>query len=175
MSVTRLSSSSEAALRAADFTYPEIGQTSGALPSGYRTIHRSRELPLDAFDAAAADLMAWRVHQRAGLQVHASSDVAPDAVVVLRLGVGLATVRAPCRVVYTVDEARRRGFAYGTLPGHPESGEEVFIIERSAGGVVVFTIRAFSRPASALARMVGPAGHWVQDRITDRYLCSAER
>ena len=173
MSVTRLSASSEAELRSADFTYSEIGQTSGAFPSGYRTIHRRRELSPDAFELAAADLLSWRIHQRAGLQVHASSDVVPDAVVVLRLGVGPATVQAPCRVAYVVDEARRRGFAYGTLPGHPESGEESFIIERSPTGLVLFTIRAFSKPASALARIAGPAGHWVQDRITDRYLRSA--
>jgi uncharacterized protein (UPF0548 family) len=31
--------------------------------------------------------------------------------------------KAPVRVVYVVDEPTRRGFAYGTLPGHPESGE----------------------------------------------------
>jgi uncharacterized protein (UPF0548 family) len=30
----------------------------------------------------------------------------------------------PCRVVYVVDEPRRAGFAYGTLPGHPEIGGE---------------------------------------------------
>ena len=36
--------------------------------------------------------------------------------------------RRPCRVVYVVDEPDRRGFAYGTLPGHPESGEELFLV-----------------------------------------------
>jgi uncharacterized protein (UPF0548 family) len=77
--------------------------------------------------------------------------------------------------VHTVDEANRCGFAYGTLPGHPESGEEAFIIEGSPTGVATFTIRAFSGPNSASARFAGPAGHWVQDRITDRYLRSAER
>jgi uncharacterized protein (UPF0548 family) len=171
--VQLLSRSVEAELREATFTYTEVGQTSDALPTGYRTIQRSRELPPDAFEAAAAGLMCWRVHQRAGLSVLASSDVRPGAVVMLGFGWGAVAVQAPCRVVYTVDETQRRGFAYGTLPGHPESGEERFIIERNPSGVVTFTIRAFSKPASALARVAGPVGHWAQDRITDRYLRSA--
>jgi uncharacterized protein (UPF0548 family) len=37
----------------------------------------------------------------------------------------LGPIRVPCRVVYVLDEPERRGFAYGTLPGHPESGEEL--------------------------------------------------
>ena len=37
--------------------------------------------------------------------------------------------RIPARVVYVVDEPARRGFAYGTLHGHPESGEEAFLVE----------------------------------------------
>ena len=36
-------------------------------------------------------------------------------------------LQAPCRVVYVIDEPDIRGFAYGTLPGHPESGEERFV------------------------------------------------
>ena len=117
--------------------------------------------------------MTWRIHQRAGLNVRASGNVTVGAVVVLQLGFAAATVEAPCRVVYTIDEAHRRGFAYGTLPGHPESGEEAFIIERSPDGDVTFTIRAFSQPVSAVARAAGPVGHWIQDRITQRYLLSA--
>jgi len=164
----RLDPSSEAKLRAAGFTYPEVGQTFEALPTGYRNIERSQQLAPDTFEAAAADLMSWRIHQRAGLDVYASSDVITGAVVVLRLGWGPVKVHAPCRVVYTIDEEQRRGFAYGTLPGHPEAGEEAFFIERDSAEAVTFTIRAFSRPATALTRTIGPVGHWVQDRITDR-------
>ncbi len=175
MSFLRLSRSTEAGLRTADFNYLETGQTAGAFPTGYRTLDRSRVLAATAYEDAVEDLMGWRIHERAGLQVRASGDVTPDAVVVLRLGLGRAGIQAPCRVVYTVDEPQRRGFAYGTLAGHPEAGEEAFIIQRSASGVVTFRIRAFSRPASALARIAGPGGRWVQDLITDRYIRSAAR
>ncbi|HEV8560641.1 MAG TPA: DUF1990 family protein [Actinophytocola sp.] len=43
---------------------------------------------------------------------------------------------APGRVVHVVEEEHRRGFAYGTLPGHPECGEEAFLLERHADGTV---------------------------------------
>ena len=173
MPVSRLSPPSEAGLRSARFTYSEVGQTAGEFPTGYRTLQRNRQLPAESFDAAVGDLMTWRIHQRAGLHLLVSGTVAADAVVVLQLGFRAASVRAPCRVVYTVDEPDRRGFAYGTLPGHPETGEEAFIIERSPGGVVTFTVHAFSKPASAVGRAAGPVGHWVQDRITQRYLRAA--
>ena len=41
-----------------------------------------------------------------------------------------------CRIVYVVDESgpiSKFGFAYGTLPGHVESGEERFLIEWDRG------------------------------------------
>ena len=56
-----------------------------------------------------------------------------------------------------VNEPRRAGFAYGTLPGHPESGEESFVVEHLADDRVVLCIRAFSRPASWLFRIGYPA------------------
>jgi len=56
-----------------------------------------------------------------------------------------------------VDEPRRRGFAYGTLPGHPERGEEAFLITHHDDGTVTFAITAFCAPGSPLARA---AGRW---------------
>lgn len=168
MVVHLLSSASVATLRAAPLTYPEVGATAHeSLPDGYRTIERSRRLPGHAdFDRAADDLLHWRVQQRAGLRVRASSlATEPDTVVIL----GLLGFKAPCRVVYVVTEADRRGFAYGTLPGHPEQGEESFILERDGDGIR-FTVRAFSQPATRLAAAAGPLGRRVQDVATGRYL-----
>ncbi len=78
------------------------------------------------------------------------------------------------RVVYVVDETHRKGFAYGTLPGHPESGEEAFVVELDGDGTVTFTITAFSRPSSRLARVAGPVNRAVQRWITGRYLRSLQ-
>jgi uncharacterized protein (UPF0548 family) len=151
-------------------TYREVGATAGELPLGYRTFDRTVELPAPVdFETAAAELFRWQVQRRAGLHVRASSPVVePGAEVVL--GFPLLPVRAPCRVVRVVDEPDRRGFAYGTLPGHPESGEESFVLDRLEGGRVLFTIRAFSRPASVLAKAAGPLGRRIQDFVTRRYL-----
>lgn len=160
------------ALRAASLTYPEVGRTAGPLPAGYRIIDRTRTLPPGTdFDQASRALLHWRVQQRAGLRVAASSDeVTPDAVVEVRIGIGPLALPAPCRVVYVVDEPHRRGFAYGTLAGHPECGEEAFVLERHEDGTVSFTITAFSRPASPLAKLAGPLARRLQDFVTSRYL-----
>jgi uncharacterized protein (UPF0548 family) len=71
-----------------------------------------------------------------------------------------------------VDEPRRRGFAYGTLAGHPESGEEAFIIEHHDDDTVHFKVTAFSKPATRLAKIAGPLGAVAQRQITGRYLRS---
>ncbi len=44
----------------------------------------------------------WRIHERAGLHVHTSSDVIADAVVELRLSLGRAALTTPGRVVHTM-------------------------------------------------------------------------
>ncbi|NKR91381.1 DUF1990 family protein [Rhodococcus hoagii] len=154
---------------AGDLTYNEVGATAGQLPAGYRHIRRS--LPLgrgeDTFLAASDALMRWDVHRRAGLRVEADSDrAAPGTTVVLRW-FGLTI---PCRVVYVIDEPDRRGFAYGTLPGHPESGEERFCVERDAGGEVRATITVFSRPGRWFTRLGDPVARVVQSVMTGRYL-----
>jgi uncharacterized protein (UPF0548 family) len=75
----------------------------------------------------------------------------------------------PARVVYVIDEPARRGFAYGTLPGHPERGEEAFVVEREPDGSVWLVIRAFSRPASALMWIASPVARLLQAFYTARY------
>ncbi|MHB1430500.1 MAG: DUF1990 family protein [Streptosporangiaceae bacterium] len=124
------------------------------------------------FAAAGEAVCRWQVQIGAGLRVAASAPAAvPGAVVILGLGIDPLRLRAPCRVEYAVDESRRLGFAYGTLPGHPESGEEAFIVEHHDDDTVAFTVVAFSRPARRLAKIAGALGVVVQ-RITGRYLLS---
>ncbi|GAA4696164.1 DUF1990 domain-containing protein [Nocardioides conyzicola] len=84
-------------------------------------------------------------------------------------------MRIPCRVAYVVAEPDRAGFAYGTLPGHPESGEERFLLTRLSDGRITFTVTAFSRPATRLARAGGPLTRSIQDRVSRRYLRAADR
>lgn len=98
--------------------------------------------------------------------------VRPGDTAVLRIPVlgKLWGISAPARVVYLIDEPNRKGFAYGTLPGHPEDGEEAFIVSQNADGSVWLTVRAFSRPSSRFWWAVYPALRVAQWYYTRRYL-----
>jgi len=90
------------------------------------------------------------------------------AVLTIRfLGIAVA---APVRVVYVLDEPNRAGFAYGTLEGHPESGEEAFVVERTDDGSVWLTVSAFSRPSTWYWTALYPALRLAQAMYTRRYL-----
>ena len=140
-------------------TYPQVGATraAGPLPAGYHHLRYRTclgEVPL----AAAGDaILGWRMHRAAGTRIEASAPRAtPGVEVTVGLGVGRLRITAPCRVVWIVEEDDRVGFAYGTLPGHPEHGEESFVAGRAADGRVWFTVTAFSRPARWFTRAAGP-------------------
>lgn len=77
---------------------------------------------------------------------------------------------AACRIVYVIDEPGTFGFGYGTLPAHPEQGEEAFTVHRDQHGDVSFVITAFSRPRHPLARLGGPLTRRIQVATTERYL-----
>ncbi|ANF33266.1 hypothetical protein A0130_02970 [Leifsonia xyli] len=89
---------------------------------------------------------------------------------VLKIPFGPFKVSAPIRVVYVIDEPHRRGFAYGTLHGHPESGEELFLVERHDDGTVWFVLRALSRPSNAFYRLGFPVLSFMQRHYTAKYL-----
>ena len=163
-----------AALRDLPFTYSERGWTAWSQPPvGYHAVLRSRVLGRgpDLFERATTALMSWQMHRRAGIHLVATDQVAVVGTrVQLALGLGPIALRAPCQVVYTVHEENRRGFAYGTLTGHPESGEEAFILTLGARDRVTFTVKAFSRPATLLTRLGGPLVPLVQHAVITRYL-----
>jgi uncharacterized protein (UPF0548 family) len=157
-----------------DLTYPEHGATRAVLPSGYHHLERRARLGTGrvVFERGAAALMSWEMHRAAGLRVTAEGDARPGERVVSRIAPGIA---APCRVVYVIDEPGRRGFAYGTLPGHPESGEEAFIMGIDEADEVWFTVRAFTRPSTLLARISGPFGRGAQRLMAGRYIRAMRR
>ena len=161
-------------------TYAEVGGTRYSdLPSGYNHDRRSITLGSDdrAFDFGKEALIGWQAHRAMGARLYPENPPLQEGqLVVVMIRLGLLTALAPCRIVYTTDESDRFGFAYGTLPGHPESGEESFHIVRMAGKVT-FEIVAFSRPADPWVRLVGPLARLVQVRATSRYLtgCTAIR
>jgi uncharacterized protein (UPF0548 family) len=154
-------------------TYPEVGATAGELPAGYAHLRRTKVIGSgpEAFTAVSEALLTWDIHRRAGLQVDASTPRAAAGVEVrLGLGVGALRLVAPCRVVDVVAESARCGFAYGTLQGHPEAGEERFLVTLGDDGLVRAEIVAFSRPARWFTRVSGPGGRLAQGLVTRRYL-----
>ena len=154
----------------ADLTYPEVGATSGNLPSGYHHLRESLILGRgdEVFDRAVDRLLTWDMHRRSGLTVVSGPEQVADGAEVVMRWLGQ---RIPCRVVYVVNEPHRQGFAYGSLEGHPECGEESFVIDRDLHtGVVSATIIAFSKPGRPSTKLLGPLGRVLQKRMTRRYL-----
>ena len=142
------------------------------MPSGYR--HDRYETSLgegrDALKRAGAALLAWRAQIGAGVEVFPSeSRVKAGATVVLLLRAGL-WASAPSRVAYVIEEPNEVGFAYGTLPGHPECGEVAFTLVSGSDGHVTFVVRSFSRRVDPLARLGAPLARLAQTRVTARYL-----
>jgi len=143
------------------FSYPEVGATEegGPLPAGYRHLRYRTRLGFgqDVFEAAGESVLTWRMHRAAGVGLEATGPrAAPGVGVRVLLGRGRLGLAAPCEVVWAVEEPARLGFAYGTLAGHPECGEEAFLVELAPDGQVWFTVSAFSRPARWYTRAAGP-------------------
>lgn len=153
-----------------DLTYPEVGATDGALPSGYHHVRESHQIGRGraAFETASAELLSWKMHERAG--VHKVSGP-PEAAVDEDVAFQWLLMRFECRVISVTDESNRRGFAYGTLARHPECGEERFMVEYDAiTELVTARITAFSKPSNRLIWAVGPLARSVQAYMTQRYL-----
>lgn len=161
----------------AELSYPEAGGTlAGLRPAGYHHLAVERHLGgPEQYDAVAAFVLAWGLQRGAGLRVPPGlRPAAPGDRVVLRLGLGRVALAVPIQVVGVLAEPDRSGFAYGTLPGHPVCGEELFAVERRADGTWL-VIRAFSRPGRWFTRAAGPVGRLAQRVMTRRYLDSASR
>lgn len=149
-----------------DFTYPDVGATRNAdIPSGYRWLRIRTELGEgpEVMRNAADALMEFWMHRALPAKVTASAPRAAEGVAVeVAMGVGPLRVKAPCRIVWAEESERRAGWGYGTLPGHPESGEEAFVVHMDDEGAVWLTVTAFSRPASRLSRLAGPLARVFQ-------------
>ncbi|MBB4854438.1 uncharacterized protein (UPF0548 family) [Mycobacteroides chelonae] len=152
------------------FTYSEIGATAGELPAKYHHVRESRQIGTGKarLEEAAASLMRFGIQRGIGLRVLTSAPAAAEGV---NVAMRLWPFWALCRVVYLVDEPNRRGFAYGTLQGHPETGEEAFIVRFDpANDVVSVEITAFSKPSFWWGRVGNLAVKQLQRAVTHRYL-----
>jgi len=155
-----------------ELTYAEHGATAGEMPPGYH--HDEWEADLGAFSQAtfgrlADQLRHWHVQTGSGLTIFPAGPVRPGLTFALWFRLPGAYATAVGRVVYVTSESDQTGFAYGTLPGHPERGEEAFHLVRE-GDRLLFKVRAFSRPRHPLARLGAPVSRLLQLRMNQAYL-----
>ena len=154
------------------FTYSAVGGTAHTPPTGF-VVDRTRVLlghGEDVFHAAKAAIQSWQQFQLGWVEAGPRETPirASETVAVMGHALGVWWLNA-CRIVSVVDETEsvtRFGFAYGTLPGHVESGEERFQIEwHRSDQSVWYDILAFSRPHHLLARLGYPVVRQLQKRF----------
>lgn len=154
------------------FTYSAVGATSEssgiAIPSGYNVDRTRRRLGSgdEVYRRAKQALRAWSHFAMGWVGVW------PEGIPIKKGSIAVVVARSlglwsahTARIVYVVDEPHRFGFAYGTLPGHAEQGEERFLVEQLEDGSVRYDIIAFSRPRHPLARLAYPLVRGLQKRF----------
>jgi uncharacterized protein (UPF0548 family) len=155
-----------------DFSYSAVGATATTPPAGY-VVDRTRiklGVGESVFHSARAAFQRWKQFQLGWVEAWSpNTPIQPGEVVaVMGRAVGLWWLNC-CRIVYVTDESgpiSKFGFAYGTLPGHVESGEERFLIEWDrTENSVWYDILAFSRPNHILTRLGNPVVRRAQKRF----------
>ena len=96
--------------------------------------------------------------------------VSAGTTVYLHGRVGGMRVDGELRVIFAVEQARRVGFALGTVAGSVVHGEESFMLEWRDNDEVWFTVRAFDRPAALLYRLIPPLVRRRRRELFRRYL-----
>jgi uncharacterized protein (UPF0548 family) len=158
------------------YSYAPVGCTNdGGRPGGFvedRTAVSLGHGP-EVFDAARDALREWKQFPATWTRIDpADAPIAEGTIVTMTARTfGLYTLNS-CRVVYAFDEPDRFGFAYGTLPGHVECGEERFQVRVTDDGDVRYEILAYSRPRHWLARVGYPLARLAQARFR-RESCTA--
>ena len=116
--------------------------------SGYRVSSETALLGTgdELWQRARADVLRWKVKTRSGFTVDAPGPVAQGQRVNVTASLFGARLVEPVEVLAVVDGPDRVGFSYRTLPGHPVSGEEAFIVHRF-GDEVHLSIRSLTRAA----------------------------
>jgi uncharacterized protein (UPF0548 family) len=156
------------------FSYPEVGASARAAPTGYNVDHNRIQLGKgeDTWQRAANAIRAWKMFSMPWVSLHwpsAPLQIGTDVAVSVQHS-GFFSLNA-CRIVFVVDEEsplKRFGFAYGTLAEHAESGEERFTIEWNRDDDRVwYDILAFSRPKQMLARLGYPLSRSLQKRFAE--------
>ena len=146
------------------------GTVTGSYPAGYHE-HSSELTVVADWVAAREAIRQWAGHRSVGGVLAPST---PPLTVGATMAFGIRVfgiwATGTCRIVEVIDSDTEFGFSYGTLPHHPEEGEELFGVQDNGDGTVTFRVAAFSKPAGLVTRMIGPFGRFIQRFMTRRYL-----
>jgi len=154
-----------------EFSYSSVGRTQGQSPKGFTVDHNQVKLGCgaEAFERAKVAIVAWKMFDMPWVNLcWPGAAIEPGSTVAILIAhFGFWSLNAS-RIVYVVDEdgpAKQFGFAYGTLPGHEELGEERFLVRFDpADQSVWYDIFAFSRPGK-WARFAKPLARVLQRRF----------
>lgn len=157
------------------FSYREVGASRRGAPPGYSVEHnrvglgRGRE----TFERAVGALERWEMFDLGWARIlpECSPTEVGTTVCVLARHLGFYSLNA-ARIVYTVEEddgpVRRRGFAYGTLPGHAQRGEERFTVEwHREDDSVHYDLYSFARGNGVLVRAGYPVRRMLQKQFAE--------
>ncbi|MGD7731587.1 DUF1990 family protein [Propionibacteriaceae bacterium G57] len=119
--------------------------------------------------------MSWGIQRSAGYSIlpvgeDATNQVRPGLTVRMRRRFGPLVMSMPVRVVHVIDEPDRKGFAFGTLSGHPVSGEVAFVVEHRPDDTVHFVLRTFSGPGKGPWALAYPVVLLLRGGLRDSYL-----
>ena len=109
------------------------------------------------WEQSAIALLRWEVKTRSGFRISPQDKVRSGAKPRIIVPLGPVSIREPVEVVDVVERGDVAGFAYRTLPGHPVSGEEAFILRRM-GPAVFLEIRSLT---AASDRRVWRSVFWL--------------
>ena len=164
------------------FPYSEVGATRGSsAPRGYIVDHNRVLLGRGAevFARAKQEITDWKMFEMDWLELCWT-----DAAIQVGSTVGVLVGHYgfwslnPCRIAYVLEErggVERFGFAYGTLPGHAEIGEERFSVEFDPqDSSVWYDLYAFSRPG-VMARLGYPLARALQKRFARDSMAAMQR
>lgn len=148
------------------FSYPEIGATQTTISPGYNVDHNRVKIGIgtEAFERARSAIRNWKMFDMSWVELTSTKTPIEvgQTVAILVSHFGFYSLNA-ARIVYTIDEPLRFGFAYGTLTEHGEIGEERFSVEYDEdSGEVWYDLLAFSRPGSLLAKIGYPISRHLQ-------------
>ncbi len=154
-----------------DFSYPAVGAIQGPTPHGFFAIQNRVLLGTgpETFATACEAIRRWQMFPHLWTELlPPNTPLQPgNDVVVLARCYGLWWLNA-CRIVNLIEPSKRNrrfGFVYGTLSGHMECGEELFMVEQDEQNQVWYEVASFSRPGHWLTQLGQPLARRQQLRF----------